>query len=223
MSEELKLEIPGLYIICAQQGSGKSHLIDYIMHQMRHIFDYGIIMCTTAWEGSFPYMPTIDNQVFVHTDYDEKAVKSLMRIQEKLRKQHIYKEAFLILDDCIDGEKQWSSRTLKELCNTLRHYHITVIISTQYINVLPPRFRSNCHGVFIFRSTNESQLLSMYKSFGQDFERYADFKDYVMLFTGDYKFIYYSRDESGITDFKIMRCPKKIPEFKLKFNTQIIR
>ncbi len=65
-----------------------------------------------------------------------------MDIQAKQVKKGKSKEAFIIFDECIDDPDQFSCRELKRLTTQQRHYHITVIFSTQYVNQLPPRMRT---------------------------------------------------------------------------------
>jgi hypothetical protein len=147
-----------------------------------------------------------------------------MKKQAKLIEKGIIKEAFVIFDDCLDDPGEFKSAALKKLSTQCRHYHITLIMSTQYPNCLPSRLRANCMSVFIFYSDNKNTLESLYNSYGQVFETYNDFKSFVLSKTGDYKFIYFNKmktSEGGINDYKVMRCPPTIPRFHIKFNTKL--
>ena len=78
---KLDIEIPSLILINAPQGSGKSHLIRYIMYMNRKKFDYGIVFTNTLFEDdSFDYV----NKKYVHPEYDPNALTSLMKIQSNL-------------------------------------------------------------------------------------------------------------------------------------------
>ncbi len=99
-------------------------------------------------------------------------------------------------------------------------------MSTQYPNALPSRMRSNAMAVFIFYTDTKNSLESLYNSYGQNkkFETYNDFKSFVLSKTGDYRFIYFNKMKSidgGLDDYKVMRCPAKIPKFKIKFDTKL--
>lgn len=213
---EIDLQIPGLYIICASQGSGKSHLIHYLMYKLRKDFAYGLVFTNTFFDNNpFEYIPL----KYIHPEYDEKVLEGLMDLQAELVDKGVEKEAFVIFDDCIDDKDEFTSPVLKRLTTQLRHYHITVIFSTQYCNALPPRMRTNAMGVFIFKTDTEISLRALYESYGQTFGAFSNFRDFVMKNTGDFKFIYYNKFVNGeIEDkYKIMRAPEHIPEFKIKY------
>jgi len=144
----------------------------------------------------------------------------LQKIQEKLVMKKIIKEAFVIFDDCIEKE-QFSCQILKNLCTQLRHFHVTVIFATQYANILPTWMRTNAMGVVMFQTDSECNLKALYSSYGQGFGKFELFRNYIAKNLGNYKFIYYDKAASGtLTEkFPVMRCPAKIPKFKLRFNT----
>lgn len=211
----MNIKIPSLLLINAPQGSGKSHLIRYIMHNLRKKLDYGIVFTNTLFEDdSFDYI----NKKYIHPEYNPDILSSLMKIQSNLVEEGNIKEAFVIFDDCIDAA-QFKCPKLKQLCIQLRHYHITVIFATQYTNLLPTWMRANALDVVIFRTDSECNLKALHSSYGQLFNNFNDFKNYVMQNLGNYKFIYYSKAHAtgDIEDtYKIMVAPAKIPKFKLK-------
>lgn len=214
----LQLQPPFFILINGSIGHGKSHLIKYIMSKHRKQFDYGIVF-TQTWfkEGNFDYVP----EEYVHKDYDENILKNFMNIQSKLIKKGISKQTFCILDDVLDTQT-FNNKYFKRLITTLRHFQISVIISTQYCNSIPPIFRNNVMGTAIFKSDMNTQLRALFESYGMNFNNFNEFKNYVMTNTGNYNFIWYDKKTNGdIKDkYKVMRCPKKIPEFMLEFNLQ---
>ena len=216
----IELEIPALYIINSPQGGGKSHLIRYLMYINRKKFDYGLVFSNTFFDGdSFDYV----KKEYVHPEYNEEALQKLMDIQQELISKNIIKEAYVIFDDCIEKE-QFSSETLKQLTIQLRHFHITLIFATQYANLVPTRMRSNCMGTFIFATDSECNLKALYASYGQQFNNYQDFKNYLIKNTGNHKFLYYSKKHTSddlCSTYRVMICPAKIPKFKLKIKSSI--
>lgn len=213
----MDIEIPSLILINSPQGGGKSHLIRYIMYQHRKKFDYGIVFTNTYFEDdSFDYVP----KDYVHPEFDEEILSNLMTIQQNLIKKNIIKEAFVIFDDCID-RTQFESSILKRVCTQLRHYHITVIFSTQYANLLPTYMRTNCMSVIIFKTDSECNLKALYQSYGQMFDSFNAFKNFILSKLGNHKFIYYKKNQvsEDINEtFPVMIAPERIPKFKLKFN-----
>lgn len=217
MYNNMDLILPGLYIIGGEQGMGKSYLLKWIMRKLRNKLAWGIVFTNTFFDNNpFDYIP----KEYVHPEYDEEILTYLMDMQEKLISEGEVYECFVIFDDAIDDENLFTSKALKRLSVQCRHYHISVFFCTQYPNMLPPRMRTNCMIVVIFQTHTEVALKALYKSYGQHFETFNDFKTFVMANTGDHKFIYYKKNtgERDINNlYKVMLCPKKIPEFKIKF------
>lgn len=214
---DIDIEIPSLSIICASQGSGKSHLIRYLMYKLRKKFSYGLVFTNTFFDDdAYDFIPS----KYVHPEYDEVALQKLMDIQAKLVDEGIEKNAFVIFDDCLDDPNEFKSLVLKRLTTQLRHYRITVIFSTQYCNSLPSRMRTNAMSCFMFQTDTEVSLKALFNSYGQKFDSFNDFRKFLMKNTGDFKFIYYNKLETGkITDsYQVMKCPDIIPKFKLSFN-----
>lgn len=222
---DIDLQIPGLYIICASQGSGKSHLIHYLMYKLRKKFRYGVIFSNTFFDNDpFPY---VDSK-YVHPEYDESVLLGLMKMQENMvkvntddPKNNKIRESFVIFDDCLDDPGQFNSEALRKLSIQLRHYHITVIFATQYCNLIPPRMRTNAMGVFMFKTDADISLHALFNNYGQNFDSFDAFRKYLMKNTGDYKFVYYNKFANGDIDdkYKVMRAPSKLPNFEIEFRT----
>lgn len=212
----MNVQIPSLLLINSPQGGGKSHLIRYIMYQNRKRFDYGVVFSNTLFEDdSFDY---IDDK-YVHPEYNPDVVTKLMEIQSKNQA----KNAFCVFDDCIDAA-QFKCPKLKQLCTQLRHYRITVIFATQYANLLPSWMRTNAMGVVIFRTDSESNLMALRKEYGQLFDSFNEFKNYIIKNLGNYRFVYYDKrhvNENVEDTYKIMVAPEKIPKFHFKIKNNI--
>lgn len=223
----MNIEVGFLYLLLGTPGSGKTHLLNYLFYMLRKQFSYGIVFTNTDFDMPFPFLPN----KFIHPEYSEEAVENLMEIQKRRVEKNLkVKNAFIIFDDCLDGD-QFSSITLKKLSLQLRHYHITVFMSSQYTNLIPPRFRTTAGGVFIFHNDTKINLNAMYESFGQRFDSYIDFKNFILKnLERQYSFIYYNKrlvsdpklkklsDEDKIHFlFQVMVCPGKIPKFRIKY------
>lgn len=212
----MELNPPFLLLINGKQGSGKSHFIKYILREnycSKNRFDYGIVFSNTAWEhGSWDFLP----KNYVYEEYDEKVLGNLMKIQKKNLEDKKDTSAFVVFDDCLDDKDQFTSSTLKKLSTQLRHYNISLIISTQYCHLVPPRFRANAmYAVFFDIGSGVTELESIYNAYGQRFKNYNDFKEYYYKNITDHKFIMYDKNENKYITY---RCPEKIPDFKFKYN-----
>jgi hypothetical protein len=212
----LKLKPPYLLIINGKQGSGKSHLITYIMREnylSSNKFDYEIVFSNTSWEdGSWEYLP----ENFVYEEFNESALTNIMKLQKENHKKGIKTSAFVIFDDCLDDTNQFASASIKKLSTQLRHYNITMIILTQYPHLVPPRLRANSiYSVFFDIGSGVRELEALYNAYGQRFKNYAEFKEFYYNNIKDHKFIMYNKDEDK---YCIYRCPDKLPSFTFKYN-----
>lgn len=218
--ETLTITIPGFIILNGYMGSGKSTFIKWLVHKYRKKFDYAVVFCNTSFAtDSFKYI----DPKFVHSEYKEEVLISVMDLQADLAKQNVKKNALIIFDDCLD-DGQFKSNPFKRLCSQLRHYNITCIISTQYPNAVPPRFRANAFQVAIFQMGTEVALKALFASYGQLFESFKDFKSFVMKNTGNYNFILFDSKcvSPKIEDkYKVYKCPAKIPNFTLTVKSKI--
>jgi hypothetical protein len=207
---------PYLLIINGRQGSGKSHFIRYLMYEnyvSPEKFDYGVVFCNTSWEqSSFDYLP----EKYVYENYNETVLLNLMKLQKDNLAKNIKTSAFVIFDDCLDDEDQWTSKSLKKLTTQCRHYNISVIVSTQYPNLVPPRMRSNSmYSIFFNIGSGVAELEAIYRAYGQKFKNYGDFKDYYYKNIQNHKFIQYDNDKE---EYLVYRCPEKIPKFNFTFS-----
>ncbi len=211
----MNIEIPSLIVIAGKPKSGKSHLIKYFIHTNRHKFAYGIVMNKTSFNDGYDYIPN----GFVHSKYDETKLKNLMKLQSGLIEKGIINECFLILDDCLTSD--YNKELFTDLTTQYRHYHITVIISTQYIYKINPTIRECANYAMIFRQSTKRSIEALYESFGAHFDNFDQFKQYITNSTDDHKFIFVdiNSSEDDIEDiYKVMKAPQKIPKFNLKFN-----
>jgi len=207
-----------VYIFSGKPKSGKSHLIKYFMYIHRNFFDYGIVLTKTKFNDGYDYVP----DSYVHPDYNEDKIRSLMKLQADLVSDGIKKNAFVIIDDCLT--KQFDKQLFTDLITQHRHFNITVIISTQYIYKINPTIRECANFAIIFRQSTTRSLNALFESFGSHFNKFDEFKNYIVKNTGDYKFILV--DINSTSDnideiYKVMKAPENIPKFKLKFNKSI--
>lgn len=218
----MDISIPGLVIVCGLQGSGKSHLIKYLMYQNRKKFDWGIVFSHTAFAGgNFDYV----DPKFVHRSFSQAALKSLKELHAGLVEAGKKPSGFIIFDDCLDKE-QWNSSEFSSLMLELRHYGITCIISCQFPYLVPPRVRSQIFQAVMFEMEGQRALNALYESYGQRFDNYTAFKKYLLENTGDHQFIFYNRaggKGAGTVEnrYQVMACPAEIPKFKLTARTRL--
>lgn len=212
---ELDLQLPGVYVICGLQGGGKSWLIKYMMACVGDTFDVVLVFSNTAFaEGNFDYIADPD---YVHREYKEDVLRGMMDIFEEQITAGRPLKGCVIFDDCITG-KQWMSEALVSLVTQVRHYNITLILSTQYPKYIRPIFHTNAFRVFMFNMGSLIALKALWEAYGQLFS-FDEFKAYFMEATGPkHQFLSYDM-KNGATSiegrYRVLLCPAEIPKFKV--------
>ena len=218
---QMEISIPGFTILNGVSHSGKSTAIEYILHKYRKKIDYCIVFCNTCFTGkSFNFIP----EKFVHNEYKEEVLINAMGIQSELVKQRITKNLMIVFDDCL-FDKQFTSPSFKKLITMYRHFNISILLSTQFPNVLPPIFRANAFQVLIFQNTTHRAIQALYESYGQTFDTFNEFKSFMNKNTNNYQFIYINNREQENTiekKYKVCKITKFPPKnWKLEFNTNL--
>jgi len=210
------INIPGLTIICASQGGGKSHLCKYIISKYKNNLKYGLVFSHTAFnDNNFNYIP----KKYIYSHYNSTALTNLMKIQEQQIKQRgIALPCFVIFDDCI-FDNMFKDQQFMNLITQVRHYNCLIIFTTQYPNKLPPIVRENAFQVCIFSSDTKRSTSALYESYGMSkFQSEKDFQDYINQNTGNHQFIFYNRKQNNKkTKYLIMKAPAKIKNFSLNY------
>lgn len=200
----------------SKSGGGKSHLISYLFYELVYLRKqaaYGIAFSKTIYNASnLFYIP----EKYKYPSYDEKALKNLIDLQKRIPEEK-RPTAFVLFDDCISDKKQWNSPVLLDAVTQCRHWKLWVVISTQYINKVPPSMREGAYQVAIFYTDTKRSLEAAYESYGQDFENFQSFKQFLQSHTGQHRFLFKNKCEDGGNGWKVYRCPPHIPRFHLNY------
>ena len=195
----VKLVDGWLMIVAGRSNTGKSHFIKWLLSELRDDLDYGVVFSNMAFEGSFDYVPPR----YVHEDYDEEILRSLIKVQKDMliraeakmakatKKGKIpkradgtfgpnpyKKRAFVLLDNCC-SENEFTSPMLKKLAIMGRHYNIVTILSTQYIHLILPTICANCnYGCFFDVGLGKQEVEATYEWIGGRFKSFSEFKQF---------------------------------------------
>lgn len=212
----MNLTLPMSLLICGKPKSGKSHVIKYLLYQftakkdLYKRFSYGIVFCKTSFNRSYNYVPS----EWVKSNFIPNVLENLMKTQASIREQgYVPPHVFVVFDDCL-GNKQFKSDLFKDLVQNYRHYNISPILSTQYINRIETVNRECVSHAIVFKQFSRNAIEAIYNSFGQRFDSEKEFKEYLHKNTGNFKFIFVnneSLDDDFNEAYKIMKAPTKIP------------
>jgi hypothetical protein len=202
---------PNLILINGKVRSGKSYLTKYLIYDgyKNKRWDYIIVFTNTPSDYTY-----IDKR-FVRF-YEEKELKRVLAIhKQSYPNLHI----LIVFDDVLDSVK-WGSNFIEGLITRFRHYNdtkVSLLITTQHINKLPPIIRANASYVVLFKIYTLNSLKAAYESYcSMLFNKIAEFKAFMELNTTDYNFIFLDMETKSnkIEDqIKILKAPDILPQF----------
>lgn len=203
-------------------NSGKSHNIRYLISKLSREgkFDYVILISHTAHlTDDFDYVP----KEYQFSSYSDELLLKILKLQSKaIRDTKIKKKprCLIILDDIL-GKTRFNSDLLVQFTSQYRHFRCNVILTSQYINKIPPQMREGASHVILYKQHTGKSIDAAYDSFGIGyFEKKKHFKAYINKATGNYRFLFLDKtcQSSEINDvFKSYICPATVPKFKLDY------
>ncbi|GHV56941.1 hypothetical protein AGMMS49579_22120 [Spirochaetia bacterium] len=173
-------------VIVGKANTGKSTLIKYLVHVKRNIIPTAVVISGT--EDSNRFYSSMFPDLFIHNEYSESVIRNVIQ-RQKLSITHLEPEArytLLILDDCTDDKKIFTSTIQHSLFKNGRHWRLFYILSLQHATDIPPAIRTNVDGVFIFKETNENNLHNIYNNYAGIIPSFSIFKQVMNQITGDY-------------------------------------
>lgn len=176
-------------VVIGKAGTGKSTLIRYLLFLKRSIIPVGVVVSGT--EASSGFYSEVFPPLFIHDEYDEEIIQKFIK-RQKYANEYIPNNpwAVLLLDDCTEDKKIFSSKWQQSLFKNGRHWKLFYILSLQHSTDIPPSIRTNVDGVFIFRETGENNLKNIYTNYAGVIPSFEIFKAYMSQVTGDYTALY---------------------------------
>ena len=196
----MQLSPDSIIFIAGAPGSGKSNLIRYLMSLMYKHFNYGMVICRSALDGGYSWVPP----ECVHPIYSEELITKLQTLQNNSNTTH----AYLILDDPL-GEINFNSPLWNQILTTNRHLRLTIFISTQYSAKISTLARECATYAFIFKPSSEQAFKSLHEAFGQEnFPRWRMFRDWLITHTSQpHSCVMYNRELSGDAKYGLLITP----------------
>lgn len=146
-------------LIIGGRGRGKSQTAKAIMRILRKI-PSGCVFSGT--ETSNPFYTGIVPPLFTFTTFEKKVVQNIIAWQKKGNKRDV----FVLLDDLMYDPGFLRQPLMRGIFLNGRHYHITLVITTQYAIDVPPALRGNVDYVFLLRENNLQTVAKLHRNFG---------------------------------------------------------
>jgi hypothetical protein len=200
--------------LIAKRNSGKSCLLKYLVEAERHKFSRIFVICPTEKINRF-YSDIVDDECIFDT-YDEKWMNKLIDKMTEINSNKPQKERkniLLILDDIVSDHNFHQSPTLKKLFIRGRHINIAIILTFQYLNLIPPVARNNLDYLFCGQMNKQSIDLLMSEFISGDISK----EHFLRMFsrcTRDYNFLVINNNSVKDDDLNSIYGCIKVPDIK---------
>ena len=200
--------------LLAKRNSGKSCLLKYLVEAERHKFNRIYVICPTEKINRF-YSDIVDDEC-IFDNYDEKWVDKLINKMTEVNSNKPQKErknVLLILDDIVSDHNFHQSPSLKKIVIRGRHINIAVILTFQYLNLVPPVCRNNMDYLFCGQMNKQSIDLLMSEFISGDISK-DDFLKMFSRCTRDYNFLVINNNSVKDDDLNSIYGCIKAPDIK---------
>jgi len=200
--------------LIAKRNSGKSCLLKYLVEAERHKFNKIYVICPTEKINRF-YSDIVDDEC-IFDNYDEKWVEKLinkMTMINSNKPQKERKNVLSILDDIVSDHNFHQSPTLKKLFIRGRHINIGIILTFQYLNLIPPVARVNLDYLFAGQMNKQSVDLLISEFISGDISK----EQFLKMFnrcTRDYNFLVINNNSVKDDDLNSIYGCIKVPDIK---------
>ena len=175
--------------LLAKRNSGKSCLLKYLVSTELHKFKKIFVICPTEKINRF-YSDIVDDEC-IFDNYNEKWVNKIIDKMTEINSNKPDKERkniLLILDDVVSDHNFHQSPSLKKLFVRGRHINIAIILTFQYLHLIPPVARNNLDYLFVGQLNKQSIDLLINEFISGDISKEEFIKMYNKN-TKDYNFL----------------------------------
>jgi len=188
-------------VLFGKRKSGKSTVIFNCLERMCDKKTKVVIICPTIENDDSWIMTTkmLDKKKTKYIPYDSitwtddngvkcNVISDLLKMLKDGKPKHRY---IIVIDDL--DTKQVHSRDVDKLYKTFRHYHGTIITSTQAPMDLAPAARSNSEYAILFKGLPKKSIEQLHGDFGLtlDLEKFK--KLYKQVCSEEHNFLYVQR------------------------------
>ena len=197
--------------LLAKRNSGKSVLLKHLVESEKHKFAKIWVICPTEKINRF-YSDIVDDEC-IFDSYDEKWVNKLIDKMTQINSNKPAKErknVLLILDDLVSDTNFHQSPSFKKIIIRGRHINIAIILTFQYLNLIPPTARSNLDTLFVGQMNKQSVDLLMSEFISGDISKEEFIKMYNRC-TKDYNFLVINNNSVKDDDLNLIYGCVKAP------------
>jgi hypothetical protein len=209
--------INNIIILCAKRRSGKSLLLRYLVKKSESQYKKIFVICPTEDINKFYQKDGFIPKTNIFKDYNEEWVERLLSTMAKENEgltegkdNDKAKKVLLILDDCASDANFHALQSLKKLFTRGRHAFISLILTSQYPNHLPPVCRTNADFICVGQLNEESVKL-----ISDEYRRLLTHQEFNKMYedtTTDYGFLIINNNSTKSKDINEIYRQIKTPE-----------
>lgn len=207
-----------IYLILGATGSGKTKIIKSLLLATSYFIPI-VIAVSPSEEVNNNYSKIIPN-LFIYNEYSKD-------IWEKIKARQIIAESELenplltvIYDDCMIQKNNFGDQI--EFFKNSRQYFVNSYIASQAVFDLKPELRDNLSGIFILKSSNETQRGKIYKNYASMIPNEKLFNDIMDIVTADYGALYIDYRNTSQNWIDKIKWFKSFDEEILNQNTSVV-
>lgn len=157
-------------VIIGKRNSGKSQMTaDWLFHK-RHIPVCVVMSNTEAATGFFKNTCGVP-EAYIFNEWTPGAIDRFLDTQERKAKARLadpslpISSCLIVLDDLAFDKSIFNSTQMRRLLMNGRHYHVTCVITAQYLGDLPTYFRTNVDYAVAYRTPGVHDRERLWKNF----------------------------------------------------------
>ena len=172
-----------------------------------------LIIKLFSYEKNYKFL----NPKFIRDEWDEQIIPKVLKLAKRIKNHNPEKQIILIFDDSIGLAKSlFKDQKAKRLITTLRHYNVSIIVSTQQIqNEVTTLLRNNANDVFMFSQSENYGIQLMYESYGKpsnNLNNKVEFEEKIMHLP-KHTFLHYNRGKQSFQESIIPYS--EMPDFRI--------
>lgn len=199
-------------MIIGGRGKGKSQTAKAIMRVLQKI-PSGCVFSGT--ETSNPFYAGMVPALFTYTTFEKKVIQNIIGWQKKGNKSDV----FVLLDDLMYDPSFLRQPLMRGIFLNGRHYHITLVITTQYAIDVPAALRGNVDYVFLLRENNIQTISKLHKNFGGIFPNVNVFQKALKACTQNFGSLVLDNVNEKAHKYRVDMEVEKVP-FRM-FNSRV--
>ena len=193
---------PFLMLISAKTGSGKSVLISNLLRNIYFRYFDRVYFCSSNINGTDIY-DIAYKSIHIPEDrlFDDFNENVMTHIKEDIQSDEDFKDSqyLLVIDDLPTELNKRTSKIVKQFLKH-RHLHLSIIITTQKLNLLNLSIRNNATHLISYKTNNKDERKSMSTMTELHEDKFYEYLDYA---TNDkYCFLYVDLNDNPTKFYK---------------------